>query len=127
MPEFSFNFKRRLKASTLIEVIIAMIIIMTVFGIAMHIFFNLESYNGNRQRIRALLLMQSVYNETISEHTYDDNEIELGQLVVEKTVSEQNESGTLLLLEMAVRDKKSGLLILQQERMIHLPIYDAAE
>jgi len=116
--------RKKLVASTLIEVIIAMSILMTVFGIAMLIFLNLESYNGNRERIRAQVLMQSILQKNIASHEYEDSESEWGHLHIEQTVTVQNDSGTLLLIEQEARNKKNGLLVLRQETVVKIPIYE---
>lgn len=124
MPSIPLIIRKRLVASTLIELIIAMIILMVVFGIALQIFLNVESYNGNRERSRALLLSNTVLNTAIATNSFVDTELEAGHLALSLHVSPYLRSRSLLLLDLLAVNKSSGIIVLHRQVLVKPQWYE---
>ena len=92
---------KKIKGSTLIEVLVAMIIVMVTFGIAMAIFINVSSSDRHVQKLKAQLLLSEVAIRTKAENSFIDATIELENITLNKTITSYREIPGLniLLLE----------------------------
>ncbi|WP_157682347.1 hypothetical protein [Mucilaginibacter mallensis] len=94
----------RVKASTIIEVLISMIIIMVVFGIAMIIYANVTKSGLSELEIRAGALL----NETLQNDEKDDavssRIFNVDILRIEQQVKSYDADGSLLEIDLVAYD-----------------------
>lgn len=77
---------KRLKASTLPEVIISMIIILLVFGLAMGIYANVWSHTYPVRRVKAAAMARQMMLQSIADHDWTDREEVQDSLVFKQVV-----------------------------------------
>ncbi|MDQ3192428.1 MAG: hypothetical protein M3Q58_12615 [Bacteroidota bacterium] len=92
---------KKIKASTLIEVIVALIIVMISFGIAMAIYVNVTYSDNQIQKLKANLILNETAIKTTNENSFIDEKTEVDGISVVKTVHsyEGIQGLNLLLLE----------------------------
>ncbi|SDN35028.1 hypothetical protein SAMN05421820_107152 [Pedobacter steynii] len=75
-----------LKASTLLEVIVAMVIIMIVFVLATGIFTKVigSSASVKQQQVRSL--SSGIIQESLTQHNWTDETVKIDSIVFQKTV-----------------------------------------
>lgn len=109
---------RKLQASTLVEVIVAMLIILICFGLA------LTAIDSNSKSINTKVLIlahQTVLKEkqlTIKEKRYLDEEFTVGNLRIQKTILEYPASAELKELQIQAFDVDGNLLLSNRELII---------
>lgn len=105
----------QLKSSTLIETIIAMILIMLVFGLSMQVFLSKGGIGTNHNRFQAIILGESIYAKTIAGIPIKDEEMQTSSLTTNKTIEPYKKSSGLYVLTILVFDKDSTLLFKKEE------------
>ena len=81
---------KKVKASTLIEVMVAMIIVMISFGIAMIIYINVTRSDNQVQKLKVQLLLNETAIKTSNENSFMDEKTETDGIFVNKTVNSYN-------------------------------------
>lgn len=95
----------KITASTLIEVIVAMVVLAIAFSIGIMIYFNILSSSGSYRAFETTLLLKQVAAETTHNKSYIDELIELENLTIQKSVSPYNGSKKVYLLELHAVDQ----------------------
>jgi len=108
-----------LKSSTLIESIIAMILIMLVMGMSMQVFLSKGGIGTNHNKFQAIILAENIYNKTISGETINDEDLQTATLNAEKTIETFKESSGLFVLTIQVYGKDSSLLFRKKELLMN--------
>jgi hypothetical protein len=78
--------KKKLKGSTLVEVITAMVIILTCLGIAMTIFTNLSRDVNDELRILAEVRINTLASETKLKNDFTDVTLDEENLRIQRTI-----------------------------------------
>ena len=91
-------------ASTLIEVMVAMIIVMISFGIAMVIYINVTRSDNQVQKLRAQLLLNETAIKTKIENSFVDATMEVESISIIKTIDSYEGSSILNLLLLEAFD-----------------------
>lgn len=110
----------KLKASTLMESLVAMIVIMICFVIASMIYTNIINSTNNKLKLDASLLLKEIGIKAKEENNYLDEKFETENLVVQKSVTSYKNSGNLSLLTLIAFDK-NGKKIAEQKELIIVP------
>ena len=108
---------KKIKASTLIEVLIAMILVMFSFGIAMAIYINVSLSDHLVQKLKAELLLNETAIETKAGNSFIDEKTGLGNISVNKTVTSYNGISGLHLLLLEAFDV-NGKKISERKELI---------
>lgn len=106
-----------LKGSTLIEVIVAMVIIMTVHAIALAIFINISGNNNNKIKMKAYLKMEEVWIKTVQESSYFDDEYDFDNIIIKKMISPYEQNKRLKVLQFQAFNM-NGKLIIEKKQLI---------
>lgn len=75
-----------IKCSTLVETLVAMIIVMLSFGIGLMIYLNITQSEGFSQKIKARLQMNQISVETIEKNLLMDEEYKKETIKIKKTI-----------------------------------------
>ncbi|MCR6641070.1 MAG: hypothetical protein NVV82_19280 [Sporocytophaga sp.] len=102
--------QQKIKASSLIEVVVAMVVMVITFGVGMMIYHNILRSGINLQNVKAEMLLSKISEETIRSRSYFDEDINEGELIVRKKVGKYQNNALLLLLEIQVYSKEEKLL-----------------
>lgn len=104
-----------LRASTLVETLVAMVIIMTVFGLSMMVFLNKGGADTNTLRFRASVMGENIYNKTMAGVAVDDDELKSAALVADRSVDLYQDFPGLYVLTINVFGRDSCLLFQKKE------------
>ncbi len=107
--------KRKIKASSLLETIVAMVILVAVFTIAIMIFVNVTATGFNFQKIHANNLLKNLSRQTVKEMKLYDENLEVNNILVVKKVSKYQEQKGLFVLELSAFNKDSIKLAQRRE------------
>jgi Tfp pilus assembly protein PilE len=109
----------QVKASTLLEVIIAMVIILVVFVIATGIYTNVIRSSPSVKAQQAKALAVSLIEESISEKDWTDKSIEKDSIRLNKTVIPYEGYADLLLITVTATEH--GKTVGQSKQIIKKP------
>lgn len=102
--------EKKIQASTLIEVITSMIIILIIFGISMMIVTNINTTSNTRMKLFAGMNINKLSEETKEEQSFFDEDYKIEGLKIEKKVSPYKNSENSILLEFIAFDVKGRKL-----------------
>lgn len=113
--------QHKVRASTLIETITALIIISMVFGFATLIYLNVQRSALSSKKISSQIMIDQIYNNIrfdnemlpLTEHDFND-------LTVYQFANKHPESGSLVVLRYEARDK-TGKLLLETKKIVYVP------
>ena len=108
----------KLKASTLVEVIVAMVIISTVFLLSLGVFLNISKHSNNGLKLKAALVSEEIMVSTRQGKLFLDENIPLDNLDIIKQVSSYKSYKDLVLVSIEVKDKRGKSLLVKREIMI---------
>ena len=111
MLRVKLSIKSKLAASSIIEVLISMVVIMVVFGIAMMIYANIVQSSLSVTKIRA----QAILNQTLQADETSANSssttFTVDNLNIEQTVKNYNNEPNLTEIDLAAYDANGQQLI----------------
>jgi Tfp pilus assembly protein PilE len=107
-----------LKASTLMESLIAMVILVVCLGIGTMIYTNVIGSDRERKQLHALLLANKEAIAVKSERNYLDSESQVDDWTIKKTVEKYNETENLFLLSITVLDRDKKIISTRRELII---------
>ncbi|MFI5219202.1 MAG: prepilin-type N-terminal cleavage/methylation domain-containing protein [Bacteroidia bacterium] len=111
---------KKINGSTLIETLVAMVIIIICFGIGTVIYSNVINSVDFRQRLHASMVLNEVSIQSKKDNNYVDNDYEIENLVVKKKINRFMESDDLLQMTLSAYNGK-GKLIAQHKEVIFIP------
>lgn len=119
------KLKGKLKASTLLEVIVAMVVILIVFVLATGIYANVlrSSPSVKQQRVKAL--MTGLIEKSMDEGSWKDQQVVVDSITLVKTVSPYQDYTDLLLLQVMAIEK--GKVVGNVKRVVKMEVELNAE
>ena len=99
------KLKSRVKASSILEVIISMIIIMVVFGISMMIYTNVLSSSLSGKKIRAQALLQETMLEAEHATVNTTQTSTIDDFRIEQDAKPYNDDPDLTVIHLTVYDE----------------------
>jgi|CXWL01.1.fsa_nt_gi hypothetical protein len=101
---------KKIKAATLIESLIAMVIVMLCFGISTTVYINVISSGNQIQKLKSELILKKVAMETKKEHLFLDEEITLDEITVRKKITPYNGLKNLSQINLQAYNSNEKLL-----------------
>lgn len=100
----------QVKASTLLEVIVAMVIILVIFTLAMGIYNNVLSATSYVKHQQANALMEQLVRQSITQQNWKDEETTLDSISLKKTVNPYEQYTDLVIITVTAyqQDKQIG-------------------
>jgi hypothetical protein len=114
------NMQGRIKASTIIEVIISMIIIIVVFGIAMMIFGNVSHMSLSTKKIKAEAILKDRLLNILPGVDSLNKTITDGDFRIEQQIKPYNGNEDLLQVSLTAYDSNNEKLAEMQKVIINL-------
>ena len=108
----------KLKAATLIESLMAMIIIMLCLGIATMIYVNIMNADNNSLKLKAQLVLAEQAYQAKSSNTFLDDNTETETLLIEKKIEKYKQQDNLILLYLKAFDKNTKKLLAERKELI---------
>jgi type II secretory pathway pseudopilin PulG len=115
MAGMKINCRRKLPGSTLMEVVIAMVIIILVFGIAMMIYTNVTRLSLSARKVRAAAILQGLLLQANNRKDNRDRSIRVEEFRIEQKVTRfQHEPGLSEIELTAFGENQEQVAQLQQ-------------
>ena len=109
---------RKVKASSLLETIVAMVILLTVFSISIVIIQNVIRTASVGARTNAYFVLEEELFETIKAKKYFNEEIDHEQFKVSREVFDSVLSDSLLVIELKASDAEGLVLTSLKETVL---------
>ena len=107
--------KPKLKATTLAESLIAMVIIMLVFGIAVTIFANVSDSTMMHEKIRAEIILQDILLKTKAAKNFIDGETEINGIKIMKKVVPYSGAQGLSMITLTALNRNNKQIVKKSE------------
>lgn len=104
-----------LKATTLIEALVAMVVVMLSFGIAVTIFANVTESSPLNEKIRVEVLLQELLAKTKIEKNFLDGEMQSNGIKVQKKVAPYAAARGLSILCLTAFDRNNKIIVERKE------------
>lgn len=109
------KLKTRVRASTILEVVISMVIIVVVFGIAMMIYTNVLRMSLSVKKLRAQALLNEMALSTEHNTEGTPSDVVVGDLRIQQEIKPYNGDADLVELHLTAFDEnKQKVAELQQ-------------
>lgn len=105
----------KLKAATLMESLVAMVVVLVCCGIAAMIYVNVMNSGNEREKLKAHLLLNETAIKTKSERLFLDEEIKGEFITIRKTVEPYKEQADLSLLVLTALDEAGNIIETRKE------------
>lgn len=105
----------KISASTLIEAIVAMLIIVIVYGIGIMIFMNVKKSANNGLKLEAILQVENILSQTKKEAKYVDENFDFDNLKIEKKILKYDNASSLNILEIKALSNDNKVLTEHRE------------
>lgn len=101
---------KKIKAATMIESLIAMVVVMLCFGIATTVYVNVISSGNQLLKMKSEFLLRKVALESKRDHLFLDEKITVDEITVQKRVTPYNGSKKLVRLNLQAFGNNEKLL-----------------
>ena len=108
----------RIKASSLLETIVALLVVMTVFGIAMTIYINVLRNSDSLSTLKAIQTLEQVAAETKTKRSYFDESFRVDEIMVEKSFIQYQHNEDLWLMDLKAIDPLNKTIATRKEILI---------
>jgi len=105
----------QLKASTVLEVVIAMVIMMAVFTIALMIFGNVQRLSLSAKKVRAQAILEEALVQAEKAPEISTRSFNVGDIRVEEVIGSYNGTAGLLLVELSAFDANQERIVQVRE------------
>lgn len=103
------------KGSTLVESLIAMIILVVCLGVGTMIYTTVLSSDKERKELHASLLADDEAIRIKSEKKYLDTEHPAGEWLLKSTIEKYDQTENAFLLSIAVLDAQKKIILIRRE------------
>jgi len=107
-----------LKASTLMESLVAMVIIVVSLGVGTMIYSNILNSDKQVLQLKAICLLNKEAARTKKEKTFLDSEKQFENCNIKKTVELYDQTANLYRLTLSAFDKSGHLIAVRKELII---------
>lgn len=101
---------KKIKGATLIESLIAMVIVMLCFGIATTVYVNVISSQNQFQQFKSEVLLKRIASETKDGYLFLDEKIIMDEIVVQKTIIQYGGMKHLVQIKLQAYNNAEKLL-----------------
>ena len=105
----------KLKASTLIETIVAMLIITIIFSLAFSIILGIGKNANNMTRTKAYVLVGTIWQETQAQKAYFDKDFSFRTITIKRSVIETDLNPELITLKVSAFNSRGKKLFEKNE------------
>jgi type II secretory pathway pseudopilin PulG len=100
----------KLKGNTILETIVALVIILTVFGIATTIFARVVAGSVPMKKMAAEQVLKIYAETTRQQHDFVDSDEKIDSFIVRRRVTEMKDYGNLWRIHYTIYDQDNSLL-----------------
>lgn len=118
MDRRKLTVSSKVSGSTLVEMLIAMVTIVVIFGIAMMIFSNVTRSSVAMKKIRAQAVLNDLLQKALSSPVISNDSFVLDGLQVEQTAKPYHDDPQLTEVDLAAYDSNHLLLFTLKQVLI---------
>lgn len=111
----------RLKASSLIEVTVALVIISLIFTVAITIYLNVQRSGFSTGKLMHNVLLDDAYNQAVTSKKFVDKEIQYKDVTVFQSVIRKDDNKNLVTLRLELRNT-DGVLLGERKYILYVPV-----
>lgn len=104
------NLKRKIRSSSLVEVLVSMVIILAVFGIAMRIYTNILRSSLSVKRYHAQMVLNQTLNEVENRPEIGNRIIKIKQFLINEQITNYQDQPRLIEINLTASDENQALL-----------------
>ena len=97
--------KKHIPASTLLETLIAIVLILVCFSIATVVLVNIMQSDNGRMKLHAHLELEALYQKTMDEKTFIDEDVDYETFSIHKSIAPYQNSANLYQLTLTAKSK----------------------
>ena len=112
------NMRKKLKGSTLVEALVAMIIVMLALGVFTTVYVNVLKSGDRHRKLQAGLLLDKIALEAKQNRLLLDAEYKTEEFVIQKKVEVYGGAEGLLSLSLKAFDKNEKLMAVRNELIL---------
>jgi len=101
---------KRVQSATLVETIVALVIILLLTGITVTIFVQITSTGYSSQKLKADLLLSYYSTETKDKKAFFDEEYRDGGFIIKKEITEGDYAKNIIWVKLSVYNQNSQLI-----------------
>jgi type II secretory pathway pseudopilin PulG len=101
---------KRIKAFTLAESLVSLVIILSVFAVGMLIVTNIIRSDNYTQKLQAQSIISEVYTKTMTEKSYYNKQIKSGEWIINRSIRPGRYGQNLRILYIEVLDNQGHVL-----------------
>lgn len=105
----------KITASSLLEVVVALVVICVVLGLAMGVYSNVARASFSLQHTKATLELERVAQTTKMEAAYVDGTISSNGFLIERTILPFAQEPALAVLHLAIHSESNHLIAERKE------------
>lgn len=113
--------KHGIKAFTILESMMTMLIIMVVFGLTTFVFVSVSTNGFTPQKKKAYSAIQELRNETLKNQRYLDETFETDYFILQKTIENYNDHQHLKTLHITASFQNKTLCESEDLILMHTP------
>jgi Tfp pilus assembly protein PilE len=111
-------FKGKIQASSLVEVITALVIISVIFSIAIMVYLNVHRSGFSSRRLVGALLINEVLVNTLQEKRYQQVTITIDDFTIYQDIVSYKSASNLKVIILEARDV-NGKLVAERKRLVY--------
>lgn len=111
---------KRLKASSLVEVTVSMVVMVMVFSMALIIYLNVTGAGITSPKLQLKMFLQSYAAKTKREKVFKNEELKWEQYIIRKIVLPYKGNTDLLLCTYSAYNQ-SEKLVAERKELVYLP------
>lgn len=115
---------RLLKASTLIEVIIAMVILLVIYSMVIITFLNFSGQSNSSIKIQATLLIENVSNTAKSTFRFIDDEFSFDNITIRQSILPYKGMDDLKILKLEAISNSGKTIVSKNELITITNVYN---
>jgi Tfp pilus assembly protein PilV len=111
----------KFRASSLVEVTVALVILVLAFGFSLMIYLNVTRSGQTLQKTRYSLLLKEYAENSKVGQQYVDEALEEEGYLLEREVTPYQGNPDLLLLTFTVSNRESKKVLVHQQEIVYVP------
>jgi Tfp pilus assembly protein PilV len=108
----------KLKASSTIESLVAMVILVVCFGVATMIYTNVLDSDGHRKKLKALIVLNKVAEQIKTENRFIDADFNMNELTINAIFTKVDHAEDLFKFSLTAFDESASIVAVRNEMII---------
>lgn len=112
------TLSKKINGFTLVETIVSMIIVMSVFATGLMIMVNIMKSDNHKQRLEAMSILSEVYTRALAKPEFHNETVVYNNLEIVKTYETCEKSDRLINMQIEIKDSKGRTILSRNELLL---------